>query len=122
MTTEYTQPRPSAPRGDGPNGSSAPGGRGPGGPGGRPGGRPRGRFFRQRRRICPCVEGKQIDYKDVDFIKRFVNDMAKIESRRKTGMCSKCQRPLAIAVKRARYLALIPYDRYHSVGQARSFT
>ena len=60
---------------------------------GRPGGgggprRPRGRYFPRRRRICPCVEGQKIDYKDIDFLRRFLTDQAKVESRRKTGMCA----------------------------------
>ena len=94
---------------------------------GRPGGgggprRPRGRYFPRRRRICPCVEGQKIDYKDIDFLRRFLTDQAKVESRRKTGMCAKCQRPLARAVKRARYLAMLPYTRHHRTGRARSFS
>lgn len=62
-----------------------------------------------------------IDYKDIEFLKRFLTDQAKIESRRKTGMCSKCQKPLARAIKRARYLGMLPYSRSHLIGQARSF-
>ena len=92
---------------------------------GRPGGpprRPRGRYFPRRRRICPCAEGQKIDYKDIDFLRRFLTDQAKVESRRKTGMCAKCQRPLARAIKRARYLAMLPYTRRHKVGSARSFS
>ena len=92
---------------------------------GRPGGgprRPRGRYFPRRRRICPCAEGQKIDYKDIDFLRRFLTDQAKVESRRKTGMCAKCQRPLARAIKRARYLAMLPYTRHHKVGSARSFS
>ena len=94
---------------------------------GRPGGgggprRPRGRYFPRRRRICPCAEGQKIDYKDIDFLRRFLTDQAKVESRRKTGMCAKCQRPLARAIKRARYLAMLPYTRHHRTGRARSFS
>ena len=93
--------------------------------GGRPGGpprRPRGRYFPRRRRICPCAEGQKIDYKDIDFLRRFLTDQAKVESRRKTGMCAKCQRPLARAIKRARYLAMLPYTRHHRTGRVRSFS
>ena len=116
--------RPSGPPQDRPQGPPRSGPRPPY-QGGRPGGpprRPRGRYFPRRRRICPCAEGQKIDYKDIDFLRRFLTDQAKVESRRKTGMCAKCQRPLARAIKRARYLAMLPYTRHHKVGSARSFS
>lgn len=117
MTTETPQQsRPAASSQTGPRRPQSGGYRG--GPGGR---RPRGRFFPRRRRICPCAEGQKIDYKDIEFLRRFLTEQAKVESRRKTGMCAKCQRPLARAIKRARYLAMLPYTRNHRVGQARSF-
>jgi len=51
----------------------------------------------------------QIDYKDVETLKRFLNPHGKITPRRRTGLSVKNQRALALAVKRARYMALIPY-------------
>lgn len=71
---------------------------------------PRGRFF-PRRRICSfCVDHAQtIDYKDVDKLRRYISERAKIEPPRKTGVCAKHQRLLAAAVKKARHLALVPY-------------
>ena len=54
-----------------------------------------------------------IDYKDVDRFRRYMTDRWKIESRRKTGVCSKHQRGLARAIKRARHLALIPFSPDH---------
>ena len=117
------QGRPSGPPQGRPSGPPQGGSRPPyqGRPGGGPR-RPRGRYFPRRRRICPCVEGQKIDYKDIDFLRRFLTDQAKVESRRKTGMCAKCQRPLARAIKRARYLAMLPYTRHHRTGRARSFS
>jgi len=56
---------------------------------------------------------KHVDYKDVDMLIRYISDQTKIESRRKSGVCSKCQRELARAVKRARYLAMLPASRTH---------
>jgi len=83
---------------------------GPGtaGAGARP--RRKGRFT-PRRKVCSfCVEGvKLIDYKDVGRLRRFLSDRARIEPRRKLGTCAKHQRALAIALKRARHLALLPY-------------
>lgn len=79
--------------------------RGPGGP--------RGRF--QRRRVCAfCVDKiDHIDYKDINTLRRFVSDQGQIESRRRTGTCARHQRRLTLAVKRARYLALLPYTAEH---------
>ena len=50
-----------------------------------------------------------IDYKDVEFLRKFLNPHGRIISRKKTGFNAKTQRKLATAVKRARYMALLPY-------------
>ncbi|MCH8545677.1 MAG: 30S ribosomal protein S18 [Cryomorphaceae bacterium] len=52
---------------------------------------------------------KHIDYKNADFLLRFLNDQGKILPRRLTGTSLKYQRKLSVAVKRARHLALLPY-------------
>ena len=52
---------------------------------------------------------KYIDYKDVDFLLKFVNEQGKILPRRITGTSTKYQRKVAQAIKRARHLALMPY-------------
>lgn len=52
---------------------------------------------------------KYIDYKDPDFLKRFLNEQGKILPRRITGTSLKYQRKVATAIKRARHLALLPY-------------
>jgi small subunit ribosomal protein S18 len=75
-------------------------------------GRPRrkGRFTFRRKACSFCVDGvKVIDYKDVGRLRRFLSDRGRIEPRRKLGTCAKHQRALAIALKRARHLALLPY-------------
>ncbi|MDA0733548.1 MAG: 30S ribosomal protein S18 [Chloroflexi bacterium] len=100
--------RPSGPGGPRPAGGQRPG----------PGGvRPRGRYG-PRRRVCSfCVEHvKGIDYKDVDRIRRFISDRAKIEPTRKTGVCAKHQRLLSTAIKRARHLALLPFVPNPALG------
>ncbi len=73
----------------------------------------RGRF--QRRRICAfCVDKiDRIDYKDTDLLQRFISDQGQIESRRRTGTCARHQRRLTLAIKRARFLALLPYTAEH---------
>lgn len=52
---------------------------------------------------------KYIDYKDPEFLKRFVNEQGKILPRRVTGTSLKFQRKVATAIKRARFIALLPY-------------
>ncbi len=57
-----------------------------------------------------CVNGiKEVDYKDINTIRRFINVYKKILPRKRTGTCSKHQRKLATAIKRARVMALLPY-------------
>jgi small subunit ribosomal protein S18 len=77
--------------------------------------RPRGRG---RRRACVmCVEKmKTVDYKNVAFLRRFLSERARIETRRKSNCCAKHQRALASAIKRARHLALLPYTADHIRG------
>jgi len=74
-------------------------------------GRPAGRKFVHRPKICAfCVEkSARIDYKQADVLRRYTSERGKIRPRRQTGMCARHQRRLAIAVKRARHLALLPY-------------
>jgi small subunit ribosomal protein S18 len=101
-----------SPRGDRP--SRREGGRGEGGRG--------GRDFRSRRKVCAfCVDKSRIiDYKDASRLRRFLSDRAKIEPRRKTGVCAKHQRRLSTALKRARFLALLPFTGIHLRNAERS--
>ena len=88
-----------------------PGGAGPGGPGG-PGGRPRGKrqYFRKKKVCKFCVEKMDfIDYKRADILSQFVQERGKILPRRMTGVCSRHQRWLGVAIKRARNIALLPF-------------
>ncbi len=74
--------------------------------------RPR-RDYRRRpkRKVCSFCTDKttQIDYKDVNRLRRFVTERGKILPRRVSGNCARHQRILAVAIKRARELALLPY-------------
>ncbi|MBI4094304.1 MAG: 30S ribosomal protein S18 [Candidatus Liptonbacteria bacterium] len=54
---------------------------------------------------------KDIDYKEVEMIRRFVSSQGKIVSPRHTGVCAKHQRLLASAIKRARHMAFLPFIR-----------
>ena len=69
-------------------------------------------FSRRRKKICVFCADKdytEIDYKDVNKLKRYVSERGKILPRRITGNCAKHQRALTVAVKRARHIALMPY-------------
>ncbi len=69
-----------------------------------------GQRFRKRKKVCYFSQNKILpDYKDVDTLRRFVNERGKIVPRRLSGVNPPNQRKLAIAVKRARHLALLPY-------------
>ena len=75
------------------------------------GGERRGGKFVPRPKVCQfCVDKvKKIDYKQSDMLRRFVSERGKIRPRRQTGTCARHQRHLALAIKRARHLALLPF-------------
>jgi small subunit ribosomal protein S18 len=70
-----------------------------------------GRRYIARPKLCQfCVDKNlEIDYKQIDLLRRFVSDDGKIRPRRQTGTCAKHQRELARAIKHARHIALLPY-------------
>jgi len=69
----------------------------------------------KRRKFCRfTVEGiEQVDYKDVDLLKDFITETGKVVPSRITGTKAKYQRQLTTAIKRARFLALLPYSDSH---------
>ncbi len=71
----------------------------------------RQRIRRPRRKICQFCANKisDIDYKDQHSLKKFTSDRGKILPRRISGNCAKHQRELTRAIKRARFIALLPY-------------
>jgi len=72
------------------------------------------RYFRRKRYCRFTAEGvKEIDYKDLDTLKNYITETGKIVPSRITGTKAKYQRQLATAVKRARFLALLPYTDSH---------
>jgi len=54
---------------------------------------------------------KEIDFKDTETLSKFISGLAKIKSKKKTGVCSRHQKKLARAIKRARHLGLLPYTK-----------
>ena len=66
----------------------------------------------RRKKVCQfCADAnKAIDYKDVDTLKHYVTERGKILPRRVTGACAMHQRAITTAVKRARIIALLPYE------------
>ena len=72
------------------------------------------RFFRRRKYCRFTAEGvKEIDYKDLATLQHYIGETGKIVPSRITGTSAKYQRQLATAIKRARYLALLPYTDNH---------
>ncbi len=72
--------------------------------------------YAPKRKFCSLCSDKveAIDYKDSLKLSRFISDRGKITPRRRTGTCAKHQRALAVAIKRARHLALLPYVAAHT--------
>ena len=66
---------------------------------------------RKRKKICQMCAGKDVNYKDVDIIKKYINESGKILPRRVTGACAKHQREIALQVKRARFIGLVPFKK-----------
>jgi small subunit ribosomal protein S18 len=88
--------------------------KGKGGRGARKDGRGARGLFRRRKYCRFTAEGiKEIDYKDIDLLKDFINENGKLIPARITGTSAKYQRQLAVAVKRARFLALLAYTDLH---------
>jgi small subunit ribosomal protein S18 len=77
--------------------------------------RDRGNALFKRKKFCRfTAEGvKQIDYKDVDVLKEFLQENGKIMPARVTGTKARYQRQLSVAIKRAQFLALLPYTDRH---------
>ncbi len=75
----------------------------------RPGGS--SRSFGSRRKVCQyCADNiRHVDYKDLARLRRHVGERGKIEPRRKLGTCARHQRSVTVAIKRARYMALLPF-------------
>ena len=80
--------------------------------------------YAPRRRFCSfCTNNVvEIDYKDISMLRGYISDRGKIEPRRRTGTCARHQRVLAMAIKRARHLALLPYapEHIHRMGDVAS--
>jgi len=82
--------------------------------------RDRPRRFTFKPKVCAvCADKSEIDYKDVVKLRRYVSDRGRIQPRRRTGACAKHQRRLALAIKRARFLALLPSspDHVYNLGE-----
>ena len=71
------------------------------------------KFRKQRKKVCVMCSDKNfvLDYKNPEQLRKFINDRGKILPRRITGACAKHQRHIAAEVKKARFMALIPFTR-----------
>lgn len=69
-----------------------------------------GEFYKKKKKICQMCAGKSVDYKDIEIVKKYIGgDKAKILPRRITGACAKHQRHISSEIKKARFMALIPF-------------
>ena len=75
-------------------------------------GRRRGMGMHRRKKVCAfCGANKEpVNYKDVATLSKYISERGKILPRRVTGNCAKHQRDITVAVKRARHIALLPYQ------------
>ncbi len=69
------------------------------------------KFRKARKKVCQLCSDKnfELDYKNADQLRKFINEKGKILPRRATGACAKHQREITLAVKRARHIAILPY-------------
>ncbi|MDR0403042.1 MAG: 30S ribosomal protein S18 [Treponema sp.] len=72
-------------------------------------GRGKGKVFFKKKVCRFCTQKLKIDYKDADMLRKFITERGKILPRRITGTCAKHQRALALAIKRARIIAILPF-------------
>jgi small subunit ribosomal protein S18 len=112
VAEERRPPRKPVSRGSHARGGPRSGGDFDGGRGGGPGGARRGGYFQGRRRVCP-IKFEEVDWKNLDSLRYFVSDDGSMRPRRKTGANAKLQRKVAVMVKRARHMALLPYTGEH---------
>ena len=68
------------------------------------------------RKACVLCKIDSLDYKNVGLLKKYISDRGKIESAARTGTCSKCQRNLTVAIKRARHMAFLPIAAEHDLN------
>ncbi len=66
-------------------------------------------FRRRHKKVCQLCAGKEVNYKDVEELRKYINEKGKILPRRVTGTCARHQRIVAREIKRARMAALLPF-------------
>ena len=66
-------------------------------------------FRRKRKKVCQLCAGNELDYKDAEALRKYINEKGKILPRRVTGTCAKHQRLVAIQIKRARIMGILPF-------------
>ena len=89
------------------------------------GGRWNGKFAAKRKFCSFCANKVEyIDYKDIAMLTRYISDRGKIEPRRRTGTCNRHQHALALAIKQARHIALLPFvpEHIHKQGMVPPLT
>ena len=68
-------------------------------------------FYRKKKKICQLCAGRSINYKNPEILRKYINEKGKILPRRVTGTCAKHQRYVAMQIKRARMMAILPFTK-----------
>ena len=68
-------------------------------------------FYKKKKKVCQMCTGRELGYKDVDILRKCVNEKGKILPRRMTGACAKHQRYITEQIKKARFMGLLPYTK-----------
>ena len=68
-------------------------------------------FRKKRKKVCLLFAGKELDYKNAEDLRKYINEKGKILPRRVTGTCAKHQRIVATQIKRARMMAILPFTK-----------
>lgn len=70
-----------------------------------------GEFYQRKKKICQMCNNKDVDWKDVQILNKYIDEQGKILPRRVTGACAKHQRYIAKQIKRARQIGLLPFAK-----------
>ena len=66
---------------------------------------------RRHKKVCQLCAGNEVNYKDADVLRKYINEKGKILPRRVTGTCAKHQREVAKVIKRSRIAAILPFTK-----------
>ena len=68
-------------------------------------------FYRKKKKVCQLCAGKSFDYKDIENVRKYINEKGKILPRRVTGTCAKHQREVSKQIKISRIMGFVPFAK-----------